>query len=105
MSGKLVCAAVAEDSHKAWMQAAKEGDQASLKAMIDNKIDINYIAAPGTSGMPMDLQGKSAVSLCAKLGHCDCLQLLLKSGASRKVLISKLLRAILTVEYCAENRA
>jgi len=89
MSGKLVCSAVAEENYKIWLEAAKAGDQELLQLLITGgpnqpKADVNYVAEPGTKGISMDLQGKSAANVCARLGHKDCLLLLLQNGAKRQ---------------------
>ena len=90
LSGKLVCSAVAEENYKIWLEAAKAGDQELLQLLITGgpnqpKADVNYVAEPGTKGISMDLQGKSAANVCARLGHKDCLLLLLQNGAKRQV--------------------
>lgn len=89
MSGNLICSAVAEENFRIWLEAAKAGDLELLQALITGgpnlpKADVNYVAEPGIKGIPMDLQGKSAANVCARLGHQECLLLLLQNGASRK---------------------
>ena len=90
LSGQLVGAATADVLHREWLQAARAGDLSLLVDLLKGgpglpKLDIDYVAEPGTVGLDMDLQGKSAASICAKLGYCEALEMLLSRGASRRV--------------------